>query len=62
MEVIEKLEEEPRIERIARKMGFHELVNDSNINRRIEAKKLFLVLQNIFAMEKFQNRTYWFIS
>ena len=58
MEVLEKLEEEPRIERIARKMGFHELVNDSNINCRIEAKKLFLVLQNIFATEKFQNRTY----
>lgn len=39
MEVIEKVEEEPGIERISIKMEFHELVNDSNTNLRIEAKK-----------------------
>ena len=51
-EATEKLEEEPGIERIARKMEIHELANDSNINLRIESKKLFLVLQNILAIEK----------
>ena len=51
-EATEKLEEEPGTERIARKMEIHELANDSNINLRIESKKLFLVLQNILAIEK----------
>ena len=51
-EATEKLEEDPGRERIARKMEIHELANDSNINLRIESKKLFLVLQNILAIKK----------
>ena len=52
MKVIEKLEEEPGIKNIARKIEFHELAIDSSINLRIESEKLFFVLLNVSAMEK----------
>ena len=54
MRVIEKLEEKPKIKKIARIIELNELAKCLYINLRIESKKLFLVLQlqNISPMEK----------
>ena len=52
MNIIKELYEERGIKEIVGRIEFNELAECHNINLRIESKKLFLVLQNISAIEK----------